>query len=139
MPILHWTCFTIDVLSFITVVPSYYHFFAPHSRIVWISFYLEASTLEPFSLFHDLIQCCKLAFFIWSVIVRQTCKPLSLTKGMLKINWDLGKLWKGVGENPENIGAFKLYIAVTWAILKKHLGTLSNLVFVLNSYKSNAN
>ena len=35
--------------------PSYYHFFASHSRIVWISFYLETSSLEPFSLFNDLI------------------------------------------------------------------------------------
>ena len=30
-------------------------FFALHSRIVWISFYLETSSLEPFSLFYDLI------------------------------------------------------------------------------------
>ena len=30
-------------------------FFASHSRIVWISFYLKTSSLEPFSLFHDLI------------------------------------------------------------------------------------
>ena len=28
-----------------------FFFFASHSRIVWISFYLETSSLEPFSLF----------------------------------------------------------------------------------------
>ena len=55
MPILHWTCSRIDTLSFITVVPSYYHFFTSQSHIIWISFYLETSSLEPFSLFYDLI------------------------------------------------------------------------------------
>ena len=45
----------IDALFFLTVVPSHYHFFASHSHIVWISFYLETSSLEPFSLFYDLI------------------------------------------------------------------------------------
>ena len=55
MHTLHWPCSRIDALSFITVVPSYYHFLASHSRIVWISFYLETSSLEPFSLFYDLI------------------------------------------------------------------------------------
>ena len=55
MPILHWICSRIDPLSFITEVPSYYHFFAWHGCIVWISFYSETSSLEPFSLLNDLI------------------------------------------------------------------------------------
>ena len=31
-------------------------FFTSHSRIVWISFYLETLSLEPFSLFYDLVE-----------------------------------------------------------------------------------
>ena len=62
-----FTCMTLGKCSYyiehvpewmpfsLTVVPSYYHFFASHSRIVWIWFYLETSSLEPFSLFYDLI------------------------------------------------------------------------------------
>ena len=30
----------------------------PHSHIVWISFDLETSSLEPFSIFYDLIASC---------------------------------------------------------------------------------
>ena len=48
------TCSRKGSLSFITTVP-FYHFFASHSRIVWILFYLETSSLEPFLLFYDLI------------------------------------------------------------------------------------
>ena len=54
MPILQWTCSRIDALSFIIVVPSYHDFFTLHGRILWISFYLETSSLETFSLFYDL-------------------------------------------------------------------------------------
>ena len=55
MPILRWTYSRIDALSFTTVLPSYYHFFASNILIVWISFYLETSSLESFSIFYDLI------------------------------------------------------------------------------------
>ena len=41
--------------SFLTVVSTYYHFFVTQSHIVWISFYLETSSLESYSLFYDLI------------------------------------------------------------------------------------
>ena len=42
MPTLHWTSSRIDALSFITVVPSNYHFYA------------SSSSVEPFWLFYDL-------------------------------------------------------------------------------------
>ena len=34
---------------------SYHHFVASHCHIVWISFYLDTSSLATFSLFYDLI------------------------------------------------------------------------------------
>ena len=56
MPLLQWKCSRIDAFSFKIVVRAFLlSFFASHSRIVWISFYLETSSLEPFSLFYDLI------------------------------------------------------------------------------------
>ena len=60
MPILQWTCSRIDALSFIIVVPSYYHFFVSYSHIVCIQLYLESPhppppILAPFSLFYDPI------------------------------------------------------------------------------------
>ena len=56
MPLLQWKCSRTDAFSFKIVVRAFLlSFFASHSRIVWISFYLETSSLEPFSLFYDLI------------------------------------------------------------------------------------
>ena len=52
LPILQWAYSKIDVLSFITVMPFYYHFFASHSRIIWFRFILK---LHLFSIFYDLI------------------------------------------------------------------------------------
>ena len=59
------------------------------------------------------LQWCKWAFFRRPVIARQICKPLSHANGILKINWDLRGLWKGVGTKPEKTGVFIVHIATT--------------------------
>ena len=55
IPVLHWTRSRIDGLSFITVVPSYYHFFRI-AQLHRFDFVLSWNFISrAFSLFYDLI------------------------------------------------------------------------------------
>lgn len=74
-------------------------------------------------------------FFSWSVIVKQSCKPLSHAEG---INWDLRELWRQVGAKPWNTGVFIVY-TLFWKYKKSFQEQKINWVFVSNVYKYEAN